>query len=156
MTKPAFRLVGILTISVATLGFSNFAQTKDKPTESVDHKEHMAAFQTCAKACAACQLECDMCSTHCAHQLHMGKKDHITTLLHCQDCATVCAAASQIVARGGPMASVICQACADCCSACAKECDKFTDDAHMKKCAQECMKCEKACREMLKHVVSAK
>ena len=28
---------------------------------------------------------------------------------------------------------------------------KFTDDEHMKKCAQECKKCAAACREMVKH-----
>ncbi|MGH7137334.1 MAG: four-helix bundle copper-binding protein [Pirellulales bacterium] len=31
-------------------------------------------------------------------------------------------------------------------------CEKFPDDPHMKKCAEECRECEKACREMVKHV----
>ena len=37
------------------------------------------------------------------------------------------------------------------CAKCAAACEKFPDDAHMKKCAAECRKCEKACKDMLAH-----
>jgi hypothetical protein len=106
-------------------------------------------MEACAKACSDCQRACDLCSTHCAHQVHAGKAEHMKTLMTCQDCADVCAAASQVVARGGPFAVTICKACADVCAECAKACEAFPDDAHMKMCAQECRKCEKACREMV-------
>ena len=119
--------------------------------QQIKHLEHDKHYQECAKACSDCQRECDSCATHCAHQLHAGKKEHMTTLGTCQDCADFCAAASQIVARGGPFAALICDPCAEACARCAKECEKFPQDEHMKRCAEECRKCEKACREMLKH-----
>lgn len=116
------------------------------------HPERNKALQSCAEACSDCQRECDRCSTHCAHLLHSGKQEHMTTLATCQDCADICAAASQIAARGGPFAGKVCGACADVCADCGKECEKFPDDQHMKKCAEECRECEKACRDMVKHV----
>jgi len=119
------------------------------------HAEHDDMLQACAKACSDCQRACDMCTTHCAHQVHAGKKEHITTLATCQDCADFCVAAAQIVARGGPFSSTICGACAEACAKCGKECEKFPDDKHMKMCADECRKCEKACRDMVKHAKAA-
>jgi hypothetical protein len=97
-----------------------------------------------------------MCTTHCAHLLHAGEKEHITTLATCQDCADFCVAAAQIVARGGPFAATVCAPCAEACAMCAKECEKFPDDKYMKRCAEECRKCEKACREMVQHAGAAK
>ena len=38
------------------------------------------------------------------------------------------------------------------CDRCAKECEKFPQDQHMAACAEECRKCEKACKAMLPHV----
>ena len=35
---------------------------------------------------------------------------------------------------------------------CGDACEKHAHDEVMKKCADECRKCEKACHEMLKHV----
>jgi hypothetical protein len=83
--------------------------------------------------------------------LSQGKKEHATTLRTCEDCADHCGSAARITARQGPFADLICTACAQACARCGKECEKFPEDAHMKKCAEECRKCEKACREMLKH-----
>ena len=117
------------------------------------HAMPTEAHEECAEACAECQRECDSCATHCAHQLHGGKKEHFETLMTCRDCADFCAAAAQIVARGGPFAKEICTGCAEACAKCAKACEKFADDEHMKECAEECRECEKACREMLKHVL---
>jgi hypothetical protein len=93
-----------------------------------------------------------MCATHCAHRLHEGRKEHLTTLMTCQDCATVCSAAAQIVARGGPHSGPICECCAKVCDLCGTACEKFPDDEHMKACADECRKCEKACKAMDKHM----
>ena len=62
----------------------------------------------------------------------------------------MCAVASQIISRGGPMSTLVCKACADACAQCAVACEKFPNDAHMKKCAEECRMCEKACRAMIK------
>lgn len=136
-------------------GFAKEAQTEEKApsartSAAVEHSTDLKMMMACARACSDCQRACDSCSTHCAHMLHEGKKPHFVSLTHCQDCATVCSAASEIVARGGPFSNMICTACADACGRCAKECEKFLDDAHMKECAQECRKCEKACRDMVK------
>lgn len=124
---------------------------KDEPAGASGHSHHAMAFAKCAAACSDCQRECDSCSSHCAMKITEGDKAHAVTLQTCLDCGDLCAAASQIVSRGGPFSDLICQSCADACGRCAKECNKFPDDAHMKKCADECLKCEKACREMLKH-----
>jgi len=150
------------TLKLATVGFAVFAifglmafalqgQTQEK---KVDHMEYSAVMQDCAKACSDCQRTCDMCATHCAHMLHEGKKEHLTTLATCRDCATVCSAAAQIVARGGPFAGLICESCVKACDKCGTACEAFPDDEHMKACAEECRKCEKACKAMIEHTAS--
>ncbi len=154
--RREFALTGASAITLAALGNSAQAQPKAKSESHAGHMEHDEMLQACAKACSDCQRACDMCSTHCAHQLAMGKKDHAATLASCQDCADFCAAASQIVARGGPFAGLICESCAEACARCGKECERFPNDKHMKMCAEECRKCEKACREMAKHAAPSK
>lgn len=144
--------VAILAIALVIPAIvAAFAFTQEK---TVQHTEHEKMLQDCAKACSDCQRACDVCSTHCAHQVHEGKKEHMATLMTCQDCSTFCVAASQITARGGPFAKLICTSCADACAACGAECEKFPNDAHMKACAEECRRCEKACRAMGKHASS--
>jgi hypothetical protein len=153
MNRRQFGAAGV-SAGVALAAGVGFAQD-DKGKGGPAHAEHDQMLRACAKACSDCQRECDSCATHCAHQLHAGKKDHMTTLMTCQDCADVCVAASQIVARGGPFASLVCGPCAEACAKCAKECEKFPDDEHMQRCAEECRKCEKSCREMVKHMGTA-
>jgi hypothetical protein len=109
---------------------------------------HSDMMMSCAKACSDCQRACDMCSAHCIALLAEGKTQHAKTQQICNDCALVCAASAQIVARHGPLTNVICTACSDACNQCAKACDAFKDDAHMKHCAEQCRLCEKACRTM--------
>jgi hypothetical protein len=118
------------------------------PQVEVDPK--MPYFLVCAKACDDCARICEMCSAHCAKLVADGKKEHLATLKYCQDCAAVCDAASRITARDGPMAGLIALACADACKRCGDECEKHSNDPIMKRCAEECHACEKACREMHK------
>lgn len=156
MNRKKLGVVALALVALMTIGVTLAQQPKkkgagEKPAAGGVHKEHAEGLQACAKACSDCQRECDMCSTHCAHQLAAGNKEHLATLRTCQDCADICAAASQVVARGGPFSGIICVTCADACAACAKECEKFSDDEHMTACAKECRVCEKACREMVKH-----
>jgi hypothetical protein len=146
--RRQFGLMGLSAVGVATIGGTLGGRAAFASDDS--HKDHAA--DECAKACSDCQRECDSCATHCANLLAQGKKEHAVTLGTCQDCADFCVAAAQIVARKGPMMATICEPCAKACSLCAKECEKFPNDAHMKKCAEECRKCEKACIEMIKHV----
>jgi len=138
----------LLAVSVFTT-----AAQQDSRNNQQTHNEAMRA---CAKACSDCQRECDACATHCAHMVKDGKAQHLTTLMTCQDCAGICATAAQIVSRHGPFSGLICESCTDACARCAKECERFPDDAHMKRCAEECRKCEKACKDMLKHIGEAK
>lgn len=154
--RREFGVAGMSALALAALQGSAFAQDKKPPKSEVHHGEHDESLQACAKACADCQLACDACSTHCAHQVHAGQHEHMTSMATCQDCADFCVAAAQIVARGGPFAALICEGCADACARCGKECEKFPDDQHMAMCAKECRKCEKACKEMVQHAGHSK
>ena len=149
--RREFGVVGLSALAYAALEGTGFAQERKSKAAEPHHTEHDEMYQKCAKACSDCQRACDMCATHCAHLMHSGQKEHLTTLMTCQDCADFCAAASQIVARGGPFAALICKSCEEACARCGKECEKFPDDKHMKMCAEECRKCEKACKEMVQH-----
>ena len=146
---------GIAAVALAlAIGGMVAAQQGQTPESKVAHMEHNEATQACAKACSDCQRACDTCATHCAYLTAEGKKEHLTTLMTCQDCATVCAAAAQIVSRAGPHSVLITECCARACDQCATACEKFSDDKHMTACAEECRKCEKACRAMVKHMAS--
>jgi hypothetical protein len=150
------REFGALGLSAAAALAINSAVAQErkgekKETDHDEHTAHNAMFRKCADACNDCQRECDSCATHCAHLLADGKKDHMTTLRTCQDCADACAAAARVVSRHGPFSHIICEACAQACDLCGKECEKFKDDEHMARCAEECRKCLKACREMIAH-----
>lgn len=155
MNTRKFEGIGLVAFALAIFGVVMFAQ-QGNTDEKAEHKEHGGAMRACAKACSDCQRECDSCATHCAHQLHEGKKEHLTTLMTCQDCANFCGTAAQIVSRGGPFARLVCEGCAEACSRCGKACENFPDDKHMKQCAKECRKCEKACRDMVKHIGHSK
>jgi hypothetical protein len=150
--RREFSALGLSAAALAALQATGLGQ--DRPKRSANaprHDEHNEAFQECAEACSDCQRACDTCATHCAHLMHAGEGEHVTTLMTCQDCADICACASQCCARGGPFVGLICEASAEACSKCAEECEKFPDDKHMAACAKECRKCERACRGMLKH-----
>lgn len=138
MNRREFAMAGIGTlIASEAVGFAAEGQ-------HAGHDDH------CAEACSDCARACESCSTHCAKLAADGKKDHLASLMTCRDCADFCSTAAQVVARRGPFMELICTACAEACARCAKECEKFPDDAHMAACAKSCRKCEKACREMLK------
>jgi hypothetical protein len=112
-------------------------------------------FEKCARACSDCQRLCDACATYCAKALAKGSEHHLEMLVSCQDCASLCVAASQIVARDGLFSDLVCRACEEACARCASRCERHPQDgAVMTRCAEECRKCETACREMLAHVVS--
>jgi microcystin-dependent protein len=137
--RRQFGIAGVSAMALAALKGSAFAH---------EHGEQ-DALDACAKACSDCQRSCDHCATHCAHEVHAGHAEHMTTLATCRDCAEFCSAAARIVAADGPFADLICGACAEACARCGHACEKFPDDEHMKMCAAECRKCEKACKDML-------
>lgn len=114
--------------------------------------DHHAHFTKCARACADCQLQCDMCFAHCKELLAGGKKEHEKTTQICVDCADCCKLAATLTARMSPLAAEACDCCAKCCDKCAEACEKFPDDKHMAECAKSCRDCAKACREMIQHL----
>ncbi len=119
-------------------------------TVRLDHeKEHGAHFMKCAKVCADCQLQCDMCFTHCRHMLENGKKEHAKTVQTCADCAECCKLSATLCARMSPFSPAACECCAKCCDECGSACEKFPADKHMAECAKSCRDCAKACREMI-------
>jgi len=121
---------------------------RERKTEPGASAELM--FDQCARACADCQRLCDACATWCAKSLAKGSEHHFETLASCRDCATICASASQVVARQGMMSDLVCRACEDACSRCAGHCERHgKDEPRIARCAEECRKCETACREML-------
>lgn len=148
------RQFGVQSLSVAAAAIGTSAFAADDDDRKTERHEHHAddVVSACARACSDCQRECDACSTHCAGLLKDGHEQHAVTLGTCLDCADFCATASQIVSRRGPFAGLICEPCAVACERCAIECERFPDDKHMTACAEECRKCEKACKAMLPHI----
>jgi hypothetical protein len=143
--RDAITAIGVTAAGLATLSTAATAAAQEKG-------DHHAHFTKCAKACADCQLQCDMCFTHCKGLLAAGKKEHETTTQICVDCAECCKLAATLTARMSPLAAEACECCAKCCDRCAEACEKFPDDKHMAECAKSCRDCAKACREMIQHL----
>lgn len=137
-----------MSLSAAALAAMQSTAAAQGPAEHTSG--HGGPMMECAGFCSDCQQECDACATHCAVMLANGRKEHLETLQMCRDCADVCSAAAQICARGGPMVALICGACAEACVRCGNACDKLSGDVAMKRCAEMCRICEKACRAMIK------
>ena len=133
----------------ATAGLTALHTTVMSAEPAHPHGEH---FASCAKACADCQLQCDMCFHHCADLLAKGNKEHAKTMNSCVDCADCCALAAKLTARHSMFSVAACECCAKCCDECAAACEMFKDDKHMADCAKSCRECSKACRAMVQHL----
>ena len=132
------------------VGFA--AMAAGGPAAAEDKGDHHAHFAKCAKVCADCQLQCDMCFAHCRSLLAQGQKEHEATMQLCVDCAECCKLAATLSARMSPLSSEACDCCAKCCDKCAESCEKIPNDKHMAECAKSCRDCAKACREMVQHL----
>ena len=53
------------------VGFA--AMAAGGPAAAEDKGDHHAHFAKCAKVCADCQLQCDMCFAHCRSLLAQGQ-----------------------------------------------------------------------------------
>jgi len=138
------RILLSATITALALGFNAMSLR----AADDQHHEH---FMKCAKACADCQLQCEMCFQHCSGLVVQGEKSHAATMRSCSDCAEVCKLAATLSARGSSFAAPSCELCAKVCDQCATACEKFPQDKHMADCAKSCRDCAKACREMVAH-----
>ena len=139
-------MLGAFAVLAAACGW--VAQPGQAADEKGDHHTH---YTVCAKACSACQLECDMCFAHCNGLLAEGKKEHATTAQLCVDCGECCKLAATLTARMSPLSAYACECCAKCNDTCAEACEKFKDDKHMAACAKACRDCAKACKDMIAH-----
>jgi hypothetical protein len=129
----------MVAIALVTLvGQSALAQDK--------HTEH---FTKCAKVCADCKVQCDLCDKHCTKLVVDGKKEHAKMAQLCADCGDCCKTCSTLCAREGPLAGLMLECCAKCCDQCAAGCEKIPADEHMVACAKSCRDCAKECRAML-------
>ena len=70
----------LASVFVAVGGLTAFSWIQAKAEKADAHHEH---FAKCAKACADCQQQCDMCFHHCAGLVAEGKKDHAKTMHTC-------------------------------------------------------------------------
>lgn len=139
---------GAMAMTVAGL----FALASAGPAAADDKAGHHEHFMKCAKVCADCQIQCDMCFVHCRAMLAQGKKEHEASLQLCADCAEFCKLAATLSARMSPLSMEACDSCAKACDKCAESCEKFPADKHMAACAKSCRDCAKACREMIQHL----
>lgn len=139
----------LAALGATAAGLTALSGAEAQADDPHKHHEH---FVQCAKACADCQQQCDMCFHHCAGLVASGKKDHAKTMHTCVDCAECCKLAATLTARHSSFAAAACDCCAKCCDECAAACEKFPDDKHMAACAKSCRACAKACREMIKHL----
>ena len=96
----------------------------------------------------------DQCHESCLegmiHSLDEGgdfaKTDHIRWLL---DCAEICQIAGNFAIRQSEYAGDMLSTCAFICDDCAESCETFSNDEHMKNCAQICRNCAGVCRDTI-------
>lgn len=103
-------------------------------------------MQSCIAACTDCHRLCLETVTHCLGRGgEHAAEAHIRLLL---DCAEICQAAANFMIRGSEQHVRICAVCAEICERCARDCERFGDDAHMQRCAEACRECAESCRQM--------
>ncbi|WP_437316163.1 four-helix bundle copper-binding protein [Sorangium sp. So ce385] len=104
------------------------------------------AFVDTATEAQSCQSICVQTIQHC---LQMGgshvEPSHLRLM---QDCAEICETTATMLLRSSPQHNQVTAACASICELCAQNCDRFTGDAQMKACADECRRCAAACQQV--------
>ena len=95
-----------------------------------------------------CVQACNECATDCL------REPDLRMLTRCiqldRDCADICVLTSQYFSRQSEFASALAGQCVIICDACAQECEKHSDMAHCKECAEICRKCASECRKAAK------
>lgn len=113
---------------------------------------HFDAVSACIAACFECEQVCTLCADAC-----LGEKEleHLRQCIRLDlDCADVCGATGRMIARQAApdpqLWRLTLEACAEACRACAVECSKHAAKfGHCRICREACLKCERACREVL-------
>jgi hypothetical protein len=87
------------------------------------------------------------CSLHCYKMLAMmAGKDRKMQIKLLHDCACICNSQAIYTVMGSVFAKKHALFCAEVCDVCAKECQKYSDQASQE-CAKICFDCAEACRE---------
>lgn len=99
-----------------------------------------------------CETTCTQCADAC-----LAETDHLG-LVRCirrnLDCADVCHATARVVARqaeyDGVVTRTMLEACIAACRSCGDECASHGSQMrHCEICAEQCQRCEEACRDLL-------
>jgi hypothetical protein len=149
MTCTFYRMACLVAVAFVAANLTSTAQQKVPAPANDELDPKMSIFLDCAKLCDDCKRACDLSSSQCIQLIANGNKDFLPALRACQDCATICSATSRIVMVNGPCTDVICASCIEACKRCATLCEKSSDPI-LKRSAQACMICEKACRDLPK------
>ncbi len=100
----------------------------------------------CIKNCFSCHRVCLETLHYCLSQrdTHFQGK-HIALL---QMCAEACELSAKMMISGVPFHRQACVLSFELCEACAEACERYEEDAAMKKCAEFCRQCAESCRGM--------
>jgi hypothetical protein len=103
--------------------------------------------QECIQDCLDCSNIClNTVTTYCITKGGMHTEpDHVRLML---DCAEICQTSANFMLRGSDLDVRTCSVCAEVCERCARNCDRFENDAQMKACADMCRRCAETCRRM--------
>lgn len=125
----------LLSLVAVCLGSISLSQAADPPAKSPK--------DTCVKPCMDCAAECLKCMKHCREM----KMEDMANM--CEVCHHACLMCAHAVKGKTMNAWAACELCEKMCLDCAAMCDKG-EHAQMKKNAEECRKCAKACADARK------
>ncbi|WP_460495934.1 four-helix bundle copper-binding protein [Glycomyces tarimensis] len=106
----------------------------------------------CIRECYACAQACTACADAC-----LSEQD-VASLTKCirsnLDCADICFTTGQVLSRhtgyDANLTRAVLEACAMACKSCGDICAEHASHMpHCEHCADECRKCEQACRDLL-------
>lgn len=103
-------------------------------------------MQMCIQICLQCSQVCEQAVQYSLDQggRYMEPR-HIRQL---QDCAEMCRVAANFMMRDSSLHMQTCRTCALVCWSTAADCERFSDDATMKMCADICRRCAESCQQM--------
>ena len=100
---------------------------------------HTMDFQQAVTQALECHRICEETITHCLQK--RGKHAEAAHIRLLTDCADICRMAADFMVRGSEFHPQVCAVCADMCERCAVDCERFSDDELMARCAQACREC---------------
>jgi hypothetical protein len=111
-----------------------------------------AVLARCVDECGECAAYCTICADASLAEDEVRDLERCVRL--CLDCADACVAIARILARQlDPEAAIRrrqLEACLIACGECAEECERHAHHhEHCRLCADECRRCERACRDLL-------